>query len=345
MKAGRWIRIFILSGFIAAFVFFVIRFGKGFIHSMLPLGLGIIISYMELPVVEAMEKLKVKRAISILMSFAVSFFIIIIILLCIIPLLIDNINNLTKTIPNIFNVVFNNIMLFMEKNIPLSWQQDLLKELDKNLVILQDRLTQGVYRFISNLPKTVSFIFDALVAWILSFYILRDREKIIEGIKHFFPASVREDIICFCRDIHRIVLRFIQGQVLIAIIVAIAETTGLYLIGMPYAPLLGFIGGVSNIVPYFGPYIGAIPAIAVALTVSPWKAVWTAVVYIIVQQLDNIFLSPKIMKGKLGLHPVTTIMAVIAGGRLFGIIGLLFSVPFTAMLKVMFKRIFKLISG
>ena len=150
---------------------------------------------------------------------------------------------------------------------------------------------------------------------------------------------------CFFRDIHQVVLRFIQGQIIIAIIISIIETLGLILIGMPYAPLLGFIGGVSNIIPYFGPYIGAVPALAVALTMSPWMALWTAIVFLVVQQVDNIYLSPRIMEGKLGLHPVTTILAVIVGGKLFGMLGLLFSVPLVAMLKILLKRLYRFVSG
>ena len=152
-------------------------------------------------------------------------------------------------------------------------------------------------------------------------------------------------MVCFFRDIHQVVLRFIQGQIIIAIIISIIETLGLILIGMPYAPLLGFIGGVSNIIPYFGPYIGAVPALAVALTMSPWMALWTAIVFLVVQQVDNIYLSPRIMEGKLGLHPVTTILAVIVGGKLFGMLGLLFSVPLVAMLKILLKRLYRFVSG
>ena len=152
-------------------------------------------------------------------------------------------------------------------------------------------------------------------------------------------------MVCFFRDIHQVVLRFIQGQIIIAIIISIIETLGLILIGMPYAPLLGFIGGVSNIIPYFGPYIGAVPALAVALTMSPWMALWTAIVFLVVQQVDNIYLSPRIMEGKLGLHPVTTILAVIIGGKLFGMLGLLLSVPLVAMLKILLKRLYRSVSG
>jgi predicted PurR-regulated permease PerM len=343
--AGRWIRIGILSGLIILILVLAVRYGKDFLQAMLPLGLGVIIAYIELPIVEAVDKQKVSRTISILTAFAISLFIITIVLLCIIPLLIDNIKDLTSVIPEMFNTAFNKLLAFIERNIPSNWHQDVLKELDNSFIRLQDKLTERAYSFISNIPKKVSYIFDFLIGWIISFYILRDKERIIEGIEHFFPIAYREDIICFFRDIHRVVLRFIQGQVLIAMIIAVIETVGLYIIGMKYAPLLGFIGGISNMIPYFGPYIGAIPALAVALTISPWKAVWTAVIFIIAQQFDNIILSPKIMKGKLGLHPVITVMAVIVGGRLFGLAGLLFSVPMVAILKVFFKRIVKTVSG
>lgn len=343
--ADRWIRIGILISLFAGLVFLMLRHGKSLMQAMLPLGLGVVIAYIELPLVEAADRLKTSRTVSILLTFTISFLIIIIVLLCIVPLLINNIRDLSNTIPDMFNSALNSVLKFIEMNVPANWQQDILKEMDSNFMKLQDTIMQGIYTFITSFPKKISFIFDVMVGWILSFYILRDKELIIEGIKHFFPTSCREDMISFFRDIHRVVLRFIQGQVLIAAIIAVLETAGLYIIGMKYAPLLGFIGGVSNIIPYFGPYIGAVPALALALTVSPWKALWTAAVFIIVQQIDNIILSPRIMKGKLGLHPVTTIMAVIAGGRIFGIAGLLFSVPLAAMLKILFKRILKVVSG
>lgn len=344
-SAGKWIRISILSGLIIGILLVVFFFGKRLVQAMLPLGLGVVIAYIELPIVESADKLKISRTMSIILSFLISFLIIIVTLLCVVPLLVDNIKGLTSFIPGAFNTLLNYVLSFIETNVPSVWQQDILQELDNNFMKLQSIIMQEIYNFISNIPRKISFIFDVMVGWILSFYILRDKEQIKEGIKHFFPTICRDDMVCFFRDIHRVVLRFIQGQMLIAVIIAAIETTGLYLIGMQYALILGFIGGISNIIPYFGPYIGAIPALVVALTISPWKAFWTVVVFVIAQQIDNIILSPRIMKGKLGLHPVTTIMAVIAGGRLFGILGMMFSVPLVAMLKILFKRIFKIVSG
>lgn len=345
MKAGKWIRIGILAALVTGLIFFVIRYGKQFMLAMLPLGIGVVVAYILLPLVDAFDNLKTSRTISILISFVLGIIVIMVIMLWLIPILIDNIKDLTAVLPEMFDTTFKNLVVFIEKNLPSAWQEEVLKELDNGFFKIQNKLTEAMYQLISSIPKTISFILDVLLAWILSFYILRDKEQIVRGLKHFFPKSCREDMICFFRDIHRVVLRFIQGQVLIAIIISIVETLGLYLVGMPYAPLLGFVGGLSNIIPYFGPYIGAVPALAIALTISPWKAIWTAIVFLMVQQIDNIYLSPRIMEGKLGLHPVTTIMAVIIGGKLFGFLGLLFSVPLAAMLKILIKRISRSVSG
>lgn len=345
MKAGKWIRIGILAALVAGLLFLLMRYTKQVLKAAAPLWLGIIAAYFLLPVVEWLDKRKLSKNSSIIAAFALSVMIILVILLWLIPILIDNIKDLTEVIPDLCSTTMHNIKGFIEKNTPEQWRGAVLKEIDNKLTLLSENITEVLYGFISALPGTVSFIIDILLAWIISFYILKDRERIIRNLKCFFPEQLREDAVCFFRDIHRVVLRFIQGQVFIALILAVIETFGLYIIGMTYAPLLGFIGGVSNIIPYFGPYIGSVPAIAVALATSPWKALWTAAVFITAQQLDNIFLSPKIMKGKLGLHPVTTIMAVIVGGRLFGVPGLLFGVPAAAMLKIAGKKALRLISG
>jgi predicted PurR-regulated permease PerM len=132
--------------------------------------------------------------------------------------------------------------------------------------------------------------------------------------------------------------KFIQGQLLTAIIVGVLETIGLFLVRVKYPLVLGVIGGIAEIIPYFGPVIGAVPAVAIALIESPIKAMWAVLVYVVVQQLENAYISPKIIEGRLGLHPVATIMVILAGGKFFGVAGMLLAVPVTAILRVLIKR-------
>ncbi|HAA24512.1 MAG TPA: AI-2E family transporter [Ruminiclostridium sp.] len=345
MKAGKWIRIGILAVLVAGLLFLLMWYAGRVFRAAAPLWLGILAAYFLLPVVEWLEKHKLSTKSSIIAAFALSLMILLAILLWLVPILIDNIKDLADIIPDLCSKTIHNIRTFVEKNMPEQWRGTVLNEIDSKFTLISEKITEAIYDFVSALPGTVSIIIDILLAWIISFYILKDRDRIIKRFNYLFPEQYREDAVCFLRDIHRVVIRFIQGQVFIALILAVVETFGLYMAGMPYAPLLGFIGGVSNIIPYFGPYIGAVPAITVALAISPWKALWTAAVFIIAQQLDNIFLSPKIMKGNLGLHPITTIMAVIIGGRMFGVPGLLFGVPAAAMLKIAGKKVLRLISG
>lgn len=345
MKVGRWIKIGILVALFAGLLFFIIVFGKDILKAMVPLGIGIIVSYILLPLVDYFDRVKISRTAGILLSILISVIFILAIFIWMIPVLINNIKDLTRVLPELSGSVFSNFVSFMERNVPGSLRRNIMQEIDNAFLKLQQSLVTEMYDLVSRLPKTLTVIIDILVGWVLSFYILKDKELIIRNLKYIFPEKYREEIICFLRDIHMVVIRFIQGQILIAIIIGIIETIGLYIVGIPYAPLLGFIGGISNVIPYFGPYIGAVPAVIIALTVSPWKAIWTALVFIIVQQIDNVFLSPRIIKGKLGLHPITTILAVLVGGRLFGFFGLVFAVPLVAMVKIIVKKVHRIVSG
>ena len=189
MKAGQWIRIGILTALCAGLIFFVIKYGKQFFQALHPLGFGIIIAYILLPLVETLDRLKVSRTISILTSFILSMIIISVVLLMIIPIFVDNIKELTAVLPGMFDEAFKKVEIFIKGNIPSSWQPEILKEVDNSLIKIQDSLTRAMYNFITSLPGTISFVLDVLLGWILSFYILKDKEQLVSGLKYFFPKS------------------------------------------------------------------------------------------------------------------------------------------------------------
>jgi len=124
------------------------------------------------------------------------------------------------------------------------------------------------------------------------------------------PRRWRNEIIGTCREINEILSCFIQGQLLTALIIGIMETVALAIIGVKYSPILGFIGGISNIIPYFGPFIGQS-----FCGRGPYRFAGESFLdggcLLVIQQIDNAFISPKIIEGRLGLHPITTILAVL----------------------------------
>jgi predicted PurR-regulated permease PerM len=132
---------------------------------------------------------------------------------------------------------------------------------------------------------------------------------------------------------------FIRGQLLISAIVRILIAVGLSIMGVDFALIIGLIAGIFNIVPYFGPIIGAVPAVVFALLKSPLTAVYVVLLFAVVNQVESSIISPNILGEHVGLHPVTVIFSIISGGYLFGILGVILAVPVTSIVKVTLRYV------
>ena len=181
---------------------------------------------------------------------------------------------------------------------------------------------------------------DSFTTLVLTFYFLRDRKLILDFLLGLFPFQHRTTISEIFTGLSKIFSDFLKGQLLVSVILGVLQTAGLFLLKIPYALILGFMAGLLNIVPYFGPFIGAVPAVIAAFFISPWKAVTVILLFLILQQVDNIVLTPKIVEGQLKIHPIATIIAVFIGGELLGFWGILFGVPIYAALRFILQKVF-----
>lgn len=259
-----------------------------------------------------------------------------------IPELATNMRELMETLPQLikdYEKLFNNLLSSIKTS---NWSEQvkeaIFNEIETGMDALQKFLVKSLEDGIGMIVEALRFIVDLAIALVIAYYVIKDGEKFRDYFLLMLPRRWRSGLAGICREISGILAGFIQGQLTIALIIGILETAGLMIIRMKYSLVLGMIGGLANVVPYFGPYIGLLPALAIALTVSPMKAVWTIVIFMGVQQLDNNFISPKMIEGKLGLHPVATIFAVLAGGEFFGIPGMLLAVPVMAILRVLANK-------
>ena len=133
--------------------------------------------------------------------------------------------------------------------------------------------------------------------------------------------------------------RYIRGQLLEAAIVGLLSAVVLYLIGIDYAIMIGVISGICNMIPYIGPIAGTVLAVLIALlSGQPLLALWATAGMILVQQIDNNLLAPKIVGDSVGLHPVFTMLAIVIGGNVGGLVGMLTAVPVTASVKILLNR-------
>jgi predicted PurR-regulated permease PerM len=185
----------------------------------------------------------------------------------------------------------------------------------------------------------VGGLFGLLTILILTFYILIEADSLRDTMLRLFPARDRARVDAMSRDITVKVSAWLGGQLLLGAIIGTSSAIGLWLFGIPFFYVLALISGVGELIPVVGPVLSAIPAIAIAATVSFEKVLLVVLFFIIQQQLENHVLVPKIMQRQVGVSPVTVIVALLIGGKLLGIVGAILAVPTAAILQVVFAEV------
>jgi predicted PurR-regulated permease PerM len=149
------------------------------------------------------------------------------------------------------------------------------------------------------------------------------------------PERSRAEVAYVGRRLNSAVGGFLRGQLVVAIIVGVMLSVGYRLIDLPFWMLIGMVGGVLNIVPFLGPWVGGILGVAIALTTADFStAVWAVVVAVVVQQIDNNFVSPSVLRATVRLHPAVTLLVLVLAGALAGFWGIVIAVPLVAGLKI-----------
>lgn len=324
-------------------VIFFYYFSDKIFKVLSPVIIAIVIAYVIYPLVIKFERKGIKRSIAIIIIYTFIFLVVFFFSIFVMPYVLTNAKELFNTLPSIthnYQELFNS---FISKIKTSKWPPEIKNlifgEIHNATVLLQQYFSQAMKKSVGIVASSISILINIVLSMIIAYYFLKDIEGIKRSTLLIAPKRMRNDLVNIGRELNSIIAHFIQGQLLTACIVGSLETLGLYFVHVRYPFILGVVGGIANIIPYFGPFLGAIPAVAIALLDSPIKAIFAVLVFVIVQQIDNAFISPKIIEGKLGLHPITTIIAVLVGGEFFGIIGMLVGVPVTAMLKVILKRI------
>ena len=199
-----------------------------------------------------------------------------------------------------------------------------------------------VPRLLGMLPEFYQFavsvgggVFTFLMGVILSIYMLLDKEHLLEQFGRFGRAFLSKTTVDRVGHLTRITVetleKYVGGQLLDALIVGVVSVCGLALLRFPYAMLVGTVMGITNIIPFFGPVLGAIPGFLIILTADPVKALWYILFVVIVQQVDGNLLVPRIIGNSVGLPPLWVLFSVIVGGGIFGIPGMILGTPLFAV--------------
>ena len=189
----------------------------------------------------------------------------------------------------------------------------------------------------SVLTTTLSVLFGFLIVPFWLFYALRDRHRFEDNFEAAVPAVARPDLLNGVRIADALLGRYLRGQLLLGCVVGVMTFIGLTFIDVELTIALAIFAGVSELIPIVGPWIGALPALLMAAASGdPEKILWVALLFVLVQQLENNLLVPRIQSQAVDLHPAIIILLLVAAGAVFGFIGLLVIVPLTALLRELF---------
>jgi predicted PurR-regulated permease PerM len=302
--------------------------------------LAIPIKFLEDKVLNFMDKkkrYKAKRFFSITITYIVAAILISIIFSILIPELSRSIYTLLENIPAYINALekyINSVVVALD--LDANMVEELVKDfssISKYITSIAGTAVLDLFQFSANITQ---YILNIFIATIISIYLLSGKEKFFAQIKKFLYAVLPEKPVSYILELtkssHKIFIGFLGGKLLDSLIIGIICFVCMNIFKMPYPLLVSFIIGITNIVPVFGPFIGAIPSVIIIFIASPIKALWFILFIFVLQQFDGNILGPKILGNSTGLTAFWVMFAILIGNGLFGFVGMILGVPAFAVI-------------
>lgn len=312
----------------------------------LPVILAGVFYYLLNPLVNRLErKMKVNRTLTI-----TGVFIVVIVLLgwgiwSVIPIINQQLRDLIAAFPNYIDE-FNRFVNGLNAH-PLTkqFQGQVNHFSDLAAKELSQRSSDYIKTTVNSLGNVLGTMTTVVVALItmpfILFYLLRDGRKLPYYVAKFVPSRLQPSFLKVLSEINAQISNYVRGQLTVAFFVAIMFWLGYYFIGLKFALTIGVMAGILNLIPYLGSFLAMVPAILVGSFMSPWMLVKVLIVFAIEQTIEGRVLSPLILGSNLKIHPVTIIVVLLASGKMFGVMGVIFGIPGYAVLKVLITHLFE----
>ncbi len=311
----------------------------------LPIVLAGVFYYLLNPLVDRLERrFKINRTLTIS-----AVFVIVILLLgwgiwSIIPVINQQIQAMIQALPSYLKHISNDINGLISQPMFNRFQDQVNHLSDLASKELSQRSSAYVKSTVNSLGNVLGTLTTVLVALVtmpfILFYLLRDGKQLPKYLVQFVPNKMRPSFLTVLGEINRQISNYVRGQLTVAFFVAIMFWLGYLVIGLKYALTIGIIAGILNMIPYLGSFLAMIPAILVGAFVSPWMLVKVLLVFVVEQTIEGRVLSPLILGSNLKIHPVTIIIVLLASGKMFGVLGVIFGIPGYAVLKVLVVHLF-----
>ncbi len=308
-----------------------------------PFVIGALFAYLGDPLVDRLEAHRFSRTLAVMTVFSGFVLLLLLLVLVLVPLLDDQLSSLFGKLPEYAAWVRHHVLPWLRDSLGLrghftreGYLQKLLSQYGKEAGGLISFLLGSVSRSGLALLELVANLF---LIPVITFYLLRDWDDIVDSAHSLLPRSVEARVARLARESDEMLASFLRGQMLVMLGLGIIYTTGLWLVGLQFALLIGMLAGLVSFVPYLGLVIGILVAgVAAVLQVhGPDLLPWVALVFVVGQAIEGVLLTPVLVGDRIGLHPVAVIFAVMAGGQLFGFFGVLLALPVAAVVMVLLR--------
>lgn len=288
------------------------------------------------PIVLRMQNKGIPRTLAVFLVFIALFLILAGILFVIIRPLAVELRNLSETLP----LYFERISLTVEEVRESSpAYQEILSNVQGYLNQFSQTLSSVASNAFAALTKLFGGITTAVITLVLAFYLSVQERGIALFLRAVTPVRHHSYVLNLWARSQTKMGRWVRGQIMLSLAVGILVFIGLTIFGVRFSVLLALLAALFEIIPFVGPVLAAIPAVLLAMLKSPIVALWTVLVYIIVQQLENTVLAPKIMQHAVGLNPIVVLLSILIGGKLLGIVGIILAVPIAAVVVEVIRDI------
>lgn len=328
------------------------------LSTLSPFLIAFLIAYFINPLVNRIDKIlfsrttsqkfaKLHKFLSLLLAYVIVIGFIALVLTFVIPQIVESILELIRQSSSLYDTIMTNLNTLNEHypNIDFAYIIDTINNALPNAINSVQTVMTDIVPMIYNMGMSIiSWIINIILAFVISCYLMSSKHRIIHGMKRiiyaFFDQETAYKVIFTIKECNHIFGQYIIGKALDSLVIGIICFVLMCILKLQYALLISIVVGITNMIPYFGPFIGAIPGLIILLIISPKQALIFLILILLLQQFDGTILGPKILGDSTGLSPIWIIFAITVGGATGGVIGMFLGVPIIAVLVYLMNHIF-----
>ena len=315
-----------------------------------PFAISAGLAYLGDPLVDRLERLRffkwpLSRTVSVVLVFTLMTGVFALLLLIVIPLLVEQIQHLAKRAPEIVEWLLGTALPWVQSKLGLDILSLDAASLTEAARVYWKEFSSALIGVLSTVSRggqaVVNWLMNLVLIPVVTFYLLRDWDMLVDNIRSMLPRKVEPEVSQIAGEVDEVLAAFIRGQLMVMLALGLIYAVGLWAVGLDLAFIIGLGAGLLSIVPYLGTFLGVIAAVIAALFQFQdiLHVVAVLAVFGVGQSLESMVLTPKLVGDKVGLHPVVVIFAVLAGGQLFGFLGILLALPAASALNVLVRHL------